>query len=62
MAPEERLKKHLTDHNGFTARANDWKLVYQKVYETKAMAYAEERRLKKLKSKTTLKKLAGIDA
>lgn len=59
MAPEERLKKHLADHNGFTARANDWKLVYQKVYETKALAYAEERRLKKMKSKDAFRKLAG---
>ncbi|MBK9014572.1 MAG: GIY-YIG nuclease family protein [Saprospiraceae bacterium] len=62
LDPAERLQKHLTNHDGFTAKAKDWKIVYQKAYETKAIAYEEERRLKKLKSKVTLKKLAGMVA
>lgn len=24
--PEERLRKHLTNHDGFTAKASDWKI------------------------------------
>ncbi len=62
MLPEERLEKHLTNHDGFTSKAKDWKLVYQKGYETKALAYAEERRLKKMKSKIALKNMARIGA
>lgn len=27
-AIEERLRKHLSDHSGFTAKFKDWKLVY----------------------------------
>ena len=62
LLPEERLRKHLTNHDGFTARAKDWKIVFQKEYETKTLAYAEERRLKKMKSKKALKKMAGLGA
>jgi putative endonuclease len=47
MTPQERMPKHFTDHNGFTYKAKDWKLVFQKIYETKALAYVEESRLKK---------------
>ena len=62
MQPEERLRRHLSNHDGFTARAKDWKIVYVKAFESKSLAYAEERRLKKMKSKSALKKLAGIGA
>ncbi len=62
LLPVERLQKHLTNHDGFTSKAKDWKLVYQKEYETKAMAHAEERRMKKMKSRIALKKLAGMGA
>ena len=62
LTPEERLQKHLTKPDGFTAKAKDWKIVYQKGYETKALAYAEERRLKKMKSKAVLKKLVDTGA
>ena len=62
LSPEARLQKHLTNHDGFTSKAKDWKIVYQKEFESKSLAYAEERRLKKLKSKIALKKLAGFGA
>ena len=55
--PEERLTKHLTNHSGFTANAKDWQIVYQHAYDSKSAAYAEERRIKKSKSKTVIKKL-----
>ncbi|UZD22227.1 GIY-YIG nuclease family protein [Algoriphagus halophytocola] len=29
---DERLRKHLSDHTGFTAKSKDWKLVYQEEY------------------------------
>jgi putative endonuclease len=30
---ETRLKKHLSDHDGFTAKAKDWALVFTKVFD-----------------------------
>jgi putative endonuclease len=56
-SPEERLAKHLTNHSGYTSRAKDWKVVYSCEFETKNAAYAEERRLKALKSKVAIKRL-----
>ena len=53
---EERLKKHLTNHSGFTGRAKDWEVVHTQRFETKSEAYALERRLKALKSRKTLEK------
>ena len=33
---DERLRKHLSNHNGFTARAKDWSVVYLKLFRIKA--------------------------
>ncbi len=32
---DERLKKHHTNHKGFTGKANDWAVVYTVTYFTK---------------------------
>ena len=48
---EERIKKHLVNHKGFTGRAVDWKIVYSEEYNSKEEAYARERQVKKWKSK-----------
>lgn len=56
-SPEERLKKHLTNHNGYTAKAKDWIIAYSEAYETKEEAYARERQVKGWKSK---KKIAEL--
>ncbi len=45
---EGRLDSHLMGKSEFTSRAQDWKLVYMKDYETKRLALIEEKRLKKL--------------
>ena len=45
---EGRLDSHLMGKSEFTSRAQDWKLVYTKEYETKRLALIEEKRLKKL--------------
>ena len=50
-AIEVRLKKHLVNHKGFTAKAKDWAVVYTKDFDTKKEAMEEERRLKLWKSK-----------
>jgi putative endonuclease len=32
MLPEQRLQKHLTNHDGFTGKAKDWQIVYQEEF------------------------------
>ena len=34
----EGLRRHLSNHGGFTSRANDWVLVYSEIFDTKAEA------------------------
>jgi putative endonuclease len=43
---EERLRRHLTNHKGFTGKVPDWKIVYHESFPDKVEAYARERRLK----------------
>ena len=54
---DERLKKHNTNHKGFTGKVNDWAVVYTEIYSTKELAYAREREVKKWKSKLRITKL-----
>jgi putative endonuclease len=54
---EERLRKHNSNHKGFTGKANDWAVVYTEIYPTKELAYAREREVKKWKSKVRITKL-----
>jgi len=52
--PEERLKKHLSRHDGFTAKAKDWTIVHMESFQTKDLAAARERQIKSWKSKTKI--------
>ena len=57
MNPDDRLKKHLTNHAGFTAKAKDWTIVFREEFESIAEAKNRETQFKKWKSKTMIKKL-----
>ncbi len=58
---EERLRRHLTAHNGFTSNAKDWKLVYSEHYDDIKEALKRERQVKGWKSKSMINKLiSGI--
>jgi len=46
----ERLRKHNSNHSGFTGKYNDWKIVYSEKFVSKSEAYARERQIKKWKS------------
>ena len=48
---EERLHKHLTNHDGFTSKAKDWKVVYQEIYDLKESAHKRELEIKNKKSR-----------
>jgi putative endonuclease len=39
---DERLRKHLTSHSGFTSKAKDWIVVYTENYADKSQAYRRE--------------------
>ncbi len=51
MLLEERLRRHLSSHSGFTARAKDWEVVYFESYENKKDAVLREQEIKKWKSR-----------
>ena len=54
---EERLRKHLSNHSGFTSKAKDWIVVYFEEFETKSLAYKRELEVKKWKSRLRIEKL-----
>ncbi|MCC6725970.1 MAG: GIY-YIG nuclease family protein [Saprospiraceae bacterium] len=54
---EERLAKHLTNHDGFTAKAKDWEVVYCKIHDTIAEARFQESSIKRSKSRKVIQAL-----
>ncbi|RRO17171.1 GIY-YIG nuclease family protein [Flavobacteriaceae bacterium 14752] len=57
IALEERLKKHNTNHKGYTGKTNDWEVVYFEIFDSKKEAYSREREIKSKKSKKHITKL-----
>ena len=53
----ERLRRHNSNHRGFTGRANDWIIMYTESFETKALAGQREREVKKWTSRKLGEKL-----
>ncbi|WP_337966580.1 GIY-YIG nuclease family protein [uncultured Flavobacterium sp.] len=54
---EERLRKHLSNHPGFTGKVKDWIVIYFEEFETKSLAYKRELEVKKWKSRVRVEKL-----
>jgi len=54
---EERVKKHLTNHSGYTGKAKDWILVYTERFKEKTLAHQRELAIKSKKSRTYIEKL-----
>ncbi len=61
-AIEERLRKHLSNHKHWTARAKDWRIVHQEEHPDKSTAYRREREVKAWKSRTRIEELIGSAA
>jgi putative endonuclease len=53
----ERIRKHNTNHKGFSGGVGDWSLVYQEEFQSKTEAYARERQKKSWKSRKMLEQL-----
>jgi len=58
----ERLRKHNSNHKGFTGNANDWKIMYQEIFESKNDASKREREIKGWKSRIKIEKLNVSDS
>ena len=56
----ERVRKHNSNHKGFTGKTSDWELVYSESFETKEDAYAREREIKKWKSRKKIEELTKL--
>ena len=54
---EDRLTKHLTDHDGFTAKAKDWSVVYTESFDNYEQAALKEKTIKCWKSRKMIQKL-----
>ena len=55
----DRLRRHNSDHKGFTGGVGDWKIVYTEEYQEKAQAYQREREVKRWKSRKRIERLIG---
>ena len=56
----ERLRKHNTNHKGFTGKFNDWVVVYTKIFQEKELALNREKEIKNWKSRKMIEKLIGV--
>jgi len=54
---KERLRRHNSNHKGFSGNISDWRLVFSEQFETKTYALARERKIKSWKSRTMIEKL-----
>ncbi|MFN3999649.1 GIY-YIG nuclease family protein [Algoriphagus sp.] len=54
---QERIRKHNSNHKGFTGNQADWKLVFIEKFPDKSSAYARERSVKSWKSKKKIEEL-----
>ena len=57
--PEERLKRHLGLHRGFTGKVKDWCIKYTELWESKTEALKRERQLKGWKNRTRIEDLVN---
>ncbi len=54
---DERIKKHNSNHKGFTGGVGDWKLKHIEVFDIKSDAIKREKQIKNWKSRVMIEKL-----
>ena len=54
---DERLRKHNSQHKGFTGGLGDWIICYTETFELKSDANKRERQIKNWKSRKLIEKL-----
>ncbi len=55
----ERLRKHNTNHKGFTGGFSDWSIAYTEKFDQKTDAIKRENEIKSWKSRIKIEKLIG---
>ena len=55
----ERIRKHNTNHRGFTGKTGDWILKYHETFETKTAAMKREAEIKAWKNRKLIEQLIG---
>ena len=58
---EERLRKHNSNHKGYTGKANDWLVVHSEIFQVKSDAIRREKEIKNWKSRQMIEKLIGSE-
>ena len=53
----ERIRKHNTNHSGFTGKTNDWTLCHTEHFDSMTQALAREKEIKKRKSRKYIESL-----
>ena len=56
---QDRLKEHLYNHKGFTAKAKDWNIIYKIEMNSKSEALMLETKIKKRGAKRFLNEIAS---
>jgi len=54
---DERLKKHLSNHKGYTSMAKDWEIVYTESFDDRTSALVREKQIKRWKSRKMIQHL-----
>jgi len=54
---DERLRRHLSIHTGFTGKAKDWKVVFHETFNSKEAAMKREKQIKSWKSRKLIEDL-----
>ena len=53
----ERLRRHNSNHDGFTGKANDWKIVHSETFNNKQDALKREHDIKNKKIRIYIERL-----
>ncbi|MGN6435998.1 MAG: GIY-YIG nuclease family protein [Agriterribacter sp.] len=59
---EQRLRRHNSNHKGFTGSANDWRVAHIEEFQDKKNAFKREREVKSWKSRERIKRLIATDS
>ena len=58
---DQRIIKHNNNHRGFTAKTNDWAIVYSELFDNKSHALIREKQIKAWKSKAAIQRLIDLN-
>ena len=54
---DQRIRRHQSNHKGFTGKAKDWELKHIEFFESKSLAFKREKQIKGWKSRQLIEKL-----